>query len=66
MSERLNRSRYIILGFLSIGEASGYEIKRMISNSISHFCSESKVTGLPQPNLLKKIESIALAFVKMG
>src|SRR5688572_19811352 len=38
---RTNRTRYVILGLLSGGPRSGYDIKRVIEETISHFWSES-------------------------
>ncbi|MDQ3328746.1 MAG: PadR family transcriptional regulator [Chloroflexota bacterium] len=38
---RANKSRYAILGILSLGPMSGYEIKKTIENSLGNFWSES-------------------------
>ena len=36
-----NKSRYVVLGMLSLGPMSGYEIKKRIEGSTSNFWSES-------------------------
>lgn len=36
-----NKSRYAILGMLSTGSMSGYDIKKAIENSVSNFWNES-------------------------
>jgi PadR family transcriptional regulator AphA len=38
---KTNRTRYVIMGLLSSGPRSGYDIKRVIEETISHFWSES-------------------------
>ena len=38
---RASTSRYAILGVLSIGAMSGYDVKKLIGRSIAHFWSES-------------------------
>src|SRR5260370_28739340 len=38
---RANTSRYAILGGLSLGPRSGYDVKKLIEASIAHFWSES-------------------------
>jgi len=38
---RANTSRYAILGVLSLGPRSGYDVKKLIEASIAHFWSES-------------------------
>ncbi|MFW6201785.1 MAG: hypothetical protein ACOC8B_04355 [Gemmatimonadota bacterium] len=38
---RGSRTRYVLLGVLAGGPKTGYEIKRMIDESIGHFWSES-------------------------
>lgn len=50
MSER-NRTKYIILGMLTIQPSSGYEINKMIKNSTSYFWAESE--GQIYPALAK-------------
>lgn len=46
---KVNKSRYAILGILSLGPKSGYDIKKMTEVSIAHFWSES--FGQIYPNL---------------
>ena len=41
MKGRVNTSRYAVLGILSLGPRSGYDIKKLIERSIAHFWSES-------------------------
>ena len=36
-----SRTRYAVLGMLSLGDMSGYQIKKHIAESIAHFWSES-------------------------
>lgn len=38
---RANTSRYAILGVLSLGAMSGYDVKKLIERSIAHFWNES-------------------------
>jgi len=38
---RASTSRYAILGVLSIGPMSGYDVKKLIGRSIAHFWNES-------------------------
>jgi len=38
---RVNKSRYAVLGILSLGPMSGYEIKKTIEGSLGNFWSES-------------------------
>lgn len=38
---RVNKTRYALLGMLSLGKASGYDIKKKMSNTTNHFWSES-------------------------
>ena len=40
-ARRANTSRYAILGVLSLGAMSGYDVKKLIEQSIAHFWSES-------------------------
>ncbi len=42
MKTRINRTRYTVLGMLSIKPMSGYEIKQMIQTSTAFFWSESE------------------------
>lgn len=38
---KLNRSRYAILGLLSRGPSSGYDIRKTVEHELSHFWNES-------------------------
>ncbi|HEX2953658.1 MAG TPA: PadR family transcriptional regulator [Bacillota bacterium] len=49
---------YIVLGFLGYGEATGYELKQHICNSVGNFYSASYGSIYP---ILKKLEEKALA-----
>lgn len=57
---RENKSLYALLGILSLGPQSGYEIKKMIEGSLIHFWQEGY--GQIYPNL-KKLVSHELATV---
>ncbi|HEV8614077.1 MAG TPA: PadR family transcriptional regulator [Methylomirabilota bacterium] len=41
MAAKPNTSRYAVLGVLSLGPMTGYDIKKVIEGSIAHFWSES-------------------------
>lgn len=47
-----NTSYYVILGILSFGECSGYDIKKKIENEIGYFCKVSNGQIYP---VLKKL-----------
>ncbi|HEV7235512.1 MAG TPA: PadR family transcriptional regulator [Ktedonobacteraceae bacterium] len=49
-----NKSRYVVLGMLSLGPMSGYEIKKRIEGSTSNFWSESY--GQLYPTLKQLVE----------
>lgn len=53
-----NRSRYAILGFLSWGPMSGYDIRKMIEASVGNFWRESYGQIYP---ILRQLESEGLA-----
>ncbi len=49
---RSNTSRYAILGVLSLGPLSGYDVKKVIERSIAHFWNESYGQIYPTLNQL--------------
>lgn len=49
---RSNNTRYVVLGALSIGPMSGYEIRKLVSESIGHFWGESYGQLYPTLNRL--------------
>lgn len=49
---RSNTTRYAVLGALSIGPMSGYEIRKLVSESIGHFWGESYGQLYPTLNRL--------------
>ena len=49
---RANTSRYAILGVLSLGAMSGYDVKKLIEQSIAHFWNESYGQIYPTLNQL--------------
>ncbi len=51
---RSNRSRFAILGMLSIGERSGYDLKKEFERRMSHFWAES--AGQIYPTLKKLLD----------
>lgn len=55
---RENKSRYAVLGILSLGPMSGYDIKKTIEASLSNFWSESYGQIYP---ILKELVSEGLA-----
>lgn len=57
---RENKSYYAILGLLSIGPQSGYDLKRTIEQSLGHFWTESFGQIYP---VLKKLVDEGLAAV---
>ena len=38
---KINRTRYAVLGMLSFGSMTGYDMKKYIDNSIAHFWNEN-------------------------
>ena len=58
MKGRINTSRYAILGMLSLGRQSGYDIKKLIERSIAHFWNESFGQIYP---ILRRLETDGLA-----
>lgn len=38
---RIRKTKYVILGLLTHGNLSGYDIKKIVENQLSHFWSES-------------------------
>lgn len=53
-----NTSRYALLGVLSLGPRSGYDIKKLIERSIAHFWRESYGQIYP---ILRRLEAEGLA-----
>ena len=53
-----NKSRYALLGMLSLGPMSGYDIKKLTELSIGHFWNESYAQIYP---ILKQLEHEGLA-----
>lgn len=51
---RINKSQYAILGWLSKGSMSGYDIKKMVNNVSPFYWSESNAQIYP---ILKKLEA---------
>ena len=58
MEGRVNTSRYAILGMLSLGPQSGYDIKKLVERSIAHFWNESFGQIYP---ILRRLETDGLA-----
>ena len=58
MEGRVNTSRYAILGMLSLGPRSGYDIKKLVERSIAHFWNESFGQIYP---ILRRLETDGLA-----
>lgn len=58
MSAKVNSSKYAVLGMLSLGPCSGYDIKKAIDRSIVHFWSESFGQIYP---ILRRLETDGLA-----
>lgn len=58
MTARFNSSRYALLGLLSLGPRSGYDLKKLIDGSIAHFWSESFGQIYP---ILRRLEAEGLA-----
>jgi PadR family transcriptional regulator AphA len=55
---RVNTSQYAVLGMLSVGPQSGYDLKKLIDRSIAHFWSESFGQIYP---ILRRLEADGLA-----
>lgn len=55
MMARENKSQFALLGVLSLGPQSGYEIKKLIEESLAHFWQEGY--GQIYPNLKKLVDS---------
>ncbi|MYF92724.1 MAG: PadR family transcriptional regulator, partial [Gemmatimonadetes bacterium] len=51
---KTNKSKYAIMGMLSIRPMSGYDMKKLIAQSISYFWNES--FGQIYPTLKKLVE----------
>jgi PadR family transcriptional regulator, regulatory protein AphA len=58
MAAKPNTSRYAVLGVLSLGPMTGYDIKKVIEGSIAHFWSESYGQIYP---ILKSLAAEGLA-----
>jgi DNA-binding PadR family transcriptional regulator len=58
MAARVNTSTYAILGVLSLGPHSGYDVKKLVERSIAHFWSESFGQIYP---VLQRLEREGLA-----
>ncbi len=58
---RTNRTRYVVLGALTFGPRTGYEIKKDIESSVGHFWSESPGQLYP---ILKSLVDEGLATVE--
>lgn len=54
---RKNKSRYALLGMLSLGPSSGYELRKMIEGSTNHFWNEDFAQIYPT---LKQLEAEGL------
>ncbi len=54
---RLNRTRYAILGMLSLGPMSGYDMKKRFDGSIAHFWNENYSGIYP---MLRRLEEEGL------
>lgn len=59
--KRRNKTKFSILGLLTIKPLSGYDIKRLINNTISHFWSESNGQLYPTLNQLIKDNLIVVS-----
>ena len=55
---RTNKTQYVILGLLSIGPQSGYDVKQTVDRALSHFWSEGYGSIYP---ILKRLEEKGLA-----
>lgn len=60
---RLNKTRYALLGFLSMGPASGYDIKIKMEQSTNHFWKEGDASIYP---ILKQLLQEKLVSLKMA
>jgi DNA-binding PadR family transcriptional regulator len=58
--KRTNKSRYALLGMLSSGPKTGYEIKAIFERSLQHFWSESY--GQIYPTLAKLTKEGLVSF----
>lgn len=56
MARKTNRSRYAILGLLSTGPKSGYDIKSLFNRTLRHFWNESYGQIYPMLSKLEKEE----------
>lgn len=55
---RTNKTQYVILGLLSIGPQSGYDVKQTVDRALSHFWTEGYGSIYP---ILKRLEVQGLA-----
>ena len=60
-SPRASTSRFAILGVLSLGAMSGYDVKKLIERSIAHFWNESYGQIYPSLNRLAAEGKLVLA-----
>ncbi len=58
--KKLNKTKFAILGLLTIQPQSGYDIKKMIEQTLSYFWSESNGQLYPALNELQKSGWVAL------
>ena len=55
---RINRTRYAILGMLSLGPMSGYDMKKRFDESIAHFWNENYSGIYPMLRRLEEEELV--------
>lgn len=60
---RINKTRYALLGILSMGKASGYDIKTAMKESTDHFWKEGDSSIYP---VLKQLLDEGLVSVELG
>lgn len=58
-----NKTRYALLGFLSMQDASGYDIKKMMEESTNHFWREGDSSIYP---ILKQLLEEGMVSCKLG
>lgn len=63
---KINKTQYIILGFLMDKSLSGYEIREMIKESTAYFWQESDASIYPTLKLLAKEGKVTSTTVLVG
>lgn len=62
--KKTNKTKFAILGLLTLGNLSGYQIKKVIEDQLSHFWAESNGQIYPALKQLMKEKLVSLETIK--